>query len=303
MTNKSNATVNLNTQTLKVLGLSTTDVLVGITGAETYGGYDTIVGGSGAQYLSVSSGPTTPDGSFNNTILGGGGTVTLAASGVNNSTLLAGTGIDTLLATGGGVNVLKGGGGNDTLLAAESGDTLIAGNGASVIMSSSGANTTLSAGSGTDVLSASAANNTLIAGTGTDTLTDTGSNGVYWYAPGDGSDTIFNGSLANSNASNQLQFGTGLTDENLWFQRFGNNLVIDSMGTNNQITVNNWFAGVGDQLQEIVAGGLKLDSQIGNLIQAMATYSANHPGFNPATTAQAPNDSARQTAITSAWHH
>jgi serralysin len=142
----------------------------------------------------------------------------------------------------------------------------------------------------------------VIAGTGTDTLTDSGSGGVYSYASGDGPATIVNGSLSNASASNQLQFGSGFTDENLWFQQSGNNLVIDVMGTNNQVTVNNWFAGAGDQLQEITAGGLKLDGAVANLVQAMSTYAANNPGFNPATTAQAPNNTALQNAIAAAWH-
>jgi hypothetical protein len=35
----------------------------------------------------------------------------------------------------------------------------------------------------------------------------------------------------------------------------------------------------------------------------MATYSANNPGFNPATATQMPTDSNLQSAIAAAWHH
>jgi Ca2+-binding RTX toxin-like protein len=281
LTNNWNATVNL------VTGRLGSDVLIGLTGAETYGSNDTIVGGAGSEYLEAADGPSASDGSMYNTIIAGSGTDTLYANGVEFTTLIAGTGTtaDTLLAggTGGGENVLKGNNGADLLSTTETGDTLMAGGGASVLTSSNNFNT-------------------LVAGSGTDTLINSGSGGAYVYNSGDGSASIVNGSLSNAGASNQLQFGTGFTDENLWFQQSGNNLVIDVMGTNNQVTVNNWFAGAGDQLQGFTAGGLKLDGAFGNLVQAMATYSANNPSFNPATTSSAPSDTALQSAIAAAWH-
>ena len=82
----------------------------------------------------------------------------------------------------------------------------------------------------------------------------------------------------------------------------GNNLQIDVMGTNSQVTVNNWFSSPSSDLTEITAGGMELDSQVAQLVQAMATYSASNPGFNPTTTAQAPNDPALQSTIAAAWH-
>jgi len=75
-------------------------------------------------------------------------------------------------------------------------------------------------------------------------------------------------------------------------------------GSTSHVTVANWFAGPQSQLQEITAGGLKLDSQIAQLVQAMATYSATHEGFDPSAsgTTQTPNDPALQGAIAAAWH-
>jgi hypothetical protein len=80
-------------------------------------------------------------------------------------------------------------------------------------------------------------------------------------------------------------------------------LQIDLMGTKSAITISNWFSGAGNQLQEITAGGLKLDSQVSQLVQAMATYAANNPGFDPTAVAQAPTDPNLQNAIAAAWHH
>jgi hypothetical protein len=77
------------------------------------------------------------------------------------------------------------------------------------------------------------------------------------------------------------------------------------MGTNSHVTVSGWFANAGKDLQEITAGGLKIDSQVSSLVQAMATYSANNHGFSPTASGntQAPNDPNLQAAIAAAWHH
>jgi hypothetical protein len=70
------------------------------------------------------------------------------------------------------------------------------------------------------------------------------------------------------------------------------------------VAAGNWFgSNPAASLAEITAGnGLRLDSSVLQLVQAMATYSANNPGFDPATVTQAPTDSSLQTAIAGAWH-
>lgn len=89
----------------------------------------------------------------------------------------------------------------------------------------------------------------------------------------------------------------------LWFATSGNNLQIDVMGTTNQLTVPNWITAGGNQPLEITAGGLKLDGEVSQLVQAMATYSSGNPAFNPTAASQSPTDSALQGAIAAAWHH
>ncbi|WP_271585615.1 hypothetical protein [Bradyrhizobium sp. CCBAU 45389] len=105
-------------------------------------------------------------------------------------------------------------------------------------------------------------------------------------------------------SKNEIDFLSGITDQNLWFEQAGNDLKIDLLGTNTSTTISNWFAGNAGALQEITAGGLKIDSQISELVQAMATYSASHAGFDPSNpTVQAlPNDTALQNAVTASWH-
>jgi hypothetical protein len=103
--------------------------------------------------------------------------------------------------------------------------------------------------------------------------------------------------------ANDLDFTGALTDQNLWFLQSANNLQIDILGSSTSVTVNNWFATSPDQLQEISAGGMKIDSQVSQLVQAMATYASNNPGFNPtALGAGMPADSNLQSAIGASWH-
>ena len=44
------------------------------------------------------------------------------------------------------------------------------------------------------------------------------------------------------------------------------------------------------------------DGSVARLVQALATYSASHPGFDAAAAAQPPNNAAMQGAIAAAWH-
>jgi hypothetical protein len=70
------------------------------------------------------------------------------------------------------------------------------------------------------------------------------------------------------------------------------------------VTVNGWFSSSSNQLQEIAAGGLKIDNQISQLVQAMATYSAANPGFDPTASSvhTLPNDTSLQNTLAAAWH-
>jgi hypothetical protein len=104
--------------------------------------------------------------------------------------------------------------------------------------------------------------------------------------------------------SNELDFIGGIADDQLWFLQSGNDLNIDLLGTNTQVSIKDWFSSSSNQLQEITAGGLKIDSQISQLVQAMATYSANNSGFDPtsSTVHTLPNDTSLQNSVAAAWH-
>jgi hypothetical protein len=139
-------------------------------------------------------------------------------------------------------------------------------------------------------------------GGGAETANGGARNNIYQVSPATGQATI---NLPSSSTShNEVDFLGGITDQNLWFMQSGNDLKIDLLGTTTSATVDGWFSGQSSEMQEITAGGLKIDSQISQLVQAMATYAANNPGFDPASSTlnTVPNEAGLQSAITAAWH-
>jgi hypothetical protein len=199
-------------------------------------------------------------------------------------------------------STIVGSSGSDLLVSDAGINTLIAGSGTETLvssgLSSGDGRDTLVGGAGTTTMLASALwGDTLIAGTGT-AIMQLGAPTYYpnlvEFARGDGTATIESGG-----PSNQLAFGAGIADNQLWFVQSANGLEIEIMGTKSEVTVS------GSQLQEIMtADGMKLDGKLAQLVQAMATYSAANPGFDPTASGvtQAPNDAALQSAIASAWH-
>jgi Ca2+-binding RTX toxin-like protein len=261
-------------------------------------GTNTLVGTAASNWLAAGAGGGTLTGGSGLDVLIGGAALTTLIGGAGNNMLYGGSGgaiADYVPATGAvtvnlatGTAAQNGYGGTDTLVGIHN---VLA-----------GSNAILTAGAGSDTLTATGTHDTLIAGTGTSTLVDSGTLGAFDYNLGAGQATIISGASTNATASNELDFGAGITDNALWFLQAGNDLQIDVMGTTEKVTISNWFGSSGNRLQEIMAGGEKLDSQVSQLVQAMAAYSSSHTGFDPTTASQAPNDPALQTAISSSWH-
>lgn len=101
----------------------------------------------------------------------------------------------------------------------------------------------------------------------------------------------------------KLDFSGSIDHDDLWFRQSGNDLRIDVVGTNTYATIKDWFAGSASELNEINAGGLTLDNQVSQLVQAMASFTSTHPSFDPvSTSAVMPQDQSVQNAIAAAWH-
>jgi hypothetical protein len=232
--------------------------------------------------VGTAANPARINGDYNAVSASGNDFFTVTGTG---NTITVNGGGDTFTSSGSAITIADGvtgvtinGTGNSVILGVDS----------SAQLTGSGDSVTLS---GNDSVTVSA--NTAI--------TMTGSNNIVAVA-GAGQATIVNGAPTNISASNELDFGAGVTDSKLWFEHVGNDLQIDLMGTSKKVDIVGWFSSAGNQLQEITAGGLKLDGQVSQLVQAMATYSAHNSGFNPAVATQAPNDPALQSAIASSWH-
>ncbi len=256
-----------------------------------------VISGIGDTVTSVSG---ITDVTFNN---GSAGTVNGSGVGIGaageNAIVLTGED-DVVTATGSGVALTFGAGGSGVVYG--SGLNITANGGGAAVVAENNSVTLSAAGSGNTSLQANGTGDTLVAGTGTTTMADEGTQGVYEYGSGDGTATISNGTGTSSGPANTLAFGSGITDEQLWLTQSGNNLDIDVMGSSSQVTVANWFSSTTSQLKDITAGSDTLaTAQVSQLVQAMATYSTNNPGFNPTTVAQAPNDTTLQAAIAAAW--
>jgi Haemolysin-type calcium binding protein related domain len=197
----------------------------------------------------------------------------------------------------GGTTLIGNSSADETLVASASGtDTLDAG---------SGNGDVLQAGGGTDVLHAGTGTDTLIAGTGAATLEGNQGYETYQFGAGFTEDTIRNVfSGTRTTADGEVDFtSASVTDENLWFVHSGNNLVVDLLGTNDQVTIMNWFgSNAGAQVESFHADGLTLDTQVAALVSAMASYASANPGFNPTTATSMPTNTALQTEIAAAWH-
>ncbi|MFM0742296.1 hemolysin, partial [Paraburkholderia xenovorans] len=142
---------------------------------------------------------------------------------------------------------------------------------------------------------------------GTDIETGRGGSDTYVLQQGYGALTIVNGISSSNGAAGNLSI-QGANPNEIWLQRVGNNLQVDLMGSTTEATIQNWFSNTYSQLGNLTvsggsAGTLTLDAQINQLIQAMATFSGNNPGFDPTSTAhQTITDPTALAAVNTAWH-
>ncbi|WP_172373867.1 DUF4214 domain-containing protein [Mesorhizobium sp. NZP2234] len=163
------------------------------------------------------------------------------------------------------------------LVARTAGGTIAGGSQADIMFGLTG-NETLNGGAGDDVL---------YGGLGSDTLAGGVGNDQYHFRAGDGSDTIVeSGSFTDDD---ELDFGSGIDWNELWFAQQGSNLVVSVLGTTDQVTVSNWFAGPGNVVETIKSGDGKVlhSSDVATLVAAMAGFD---PATSPTGSGMRPND-------------
>ncbi len=212
---------------------------------------DQLSGSALGDFISGGAGNDTLDGNAGNDVLTGGS---------GNDTLNGGDGNDLLFA-GIGNDVIAGGVGNDYLIA-DSGDDQLDGGAGDDTLAGMDDDDTLSGGAGNDRLLGGAGHDVLMGGAGDDT---------YFYFRGDGSDEIFDNAeheetsqvqvyagtsyvrgfltgnwvaqyrtetrvsvVQDDGGNDSLQFGQGITLDNLYLQTAENDLVVGLRSNNDQ---------------------------------------------------------------------
>jgi hypothetical protein len=122
----------------------------------------------------------------------------------------------------------------------------------------------------------------------------TGTGETYKFSSGDGQIEI----KAASSATGIVNFNSGLSDENLWFVKVGNNLQVDILGSNDELTIDDWFGGSPTaSVQGFTASGLKLDSQVVQLFQPWRPMPPIMPDLIPQRRPKCPALRACLTAV------
>ncbi|MEZ5502964.1 MAG: hypothetical protein R3E50_10005 [Halioglobus sp.] len=94
---------------------------------------------------------------------------------------------------------------------------------------------------------------------------------TYLFASGDGHDRINNNDV--DPASRDTLLFTDSPYDQLWWSRRGDHLVVDIIGTDDQVQINHWFLHEAAQLDVIYAGERFLDRHgVDQLVNAMAAF-------------------------------
>jgi len=140
---------------------------------------------------------------------------------------------------------------------------------------------------GDDTLTGGLGNDTLSGNKGTDSLVGGKGNDTYLFNRGDGQDVIVDTDSTLFN-SDLLKLG-GATSKQLWLTKSGSDLSIQILGTQDKVTVQNWFGGGSNQVEKISASdGKSLSaSKVNALVNAMASFTppadaASLPANTPA---------------------
>jgi Ca2+-binding RTX toxin-like protein len=158
---------------------------------------------------------------------------------------------------------LAGGGGNDTIYGGGGNDLLTYGSGSGVCL--------LYGESGDDTLSDGDDNGTLDGGTGNDVLWGGLGNDTYIFGRGYYHDTIHELDFAVGSAD-VLSFGADIARDQLWFSHAGYDLLIQLIGTNDSVKIQNWYLGSDSHVEQIKTsdGHVLADTKVQNLVNAMA---------------------------------
>ncbi|HFQ14208.1 MAG TPA: calcium-binding protein, partial [Gammaproteobacteria bacterium] len=240
-------------------------------------------------------------------IYGEGGMDILVGKG-GNDMLYGGTGSDILVGEA-GADELYGGDGNDRLLGGDGNDTLDGGLGGDTLNGEAG-DDVLGSKTGDDfssyyynALTSKYTGNEYTGGTGDDVLNGTQAADTYYFNAGDGMDVIDEiGGIGETGYEDKAVFGAGIGQLDLVFSQNGADLDISNVITGDRITVREWYSNVNNQVENMVLndGSTLLNTQVEQLIQAMATFSADNGSISwEQAIAERPEDV--QAVISAYW--
>lgn len=165
---------------------------------------------------------------------------TIVGSEVANA--IYGMGGNDVISGGLGDDILDGGSGNDVLEGGLGSDMLLGGDGDDIIYGGEG-NDTLLGGAGNDQLFAEAGDDILDGGEGDDILNGGVDNDTYIVNRTSGADTVYNYDPSGDDVDViGFQDAMGaINDQDLWFERIGDDLKISVIGTSSSVQIVNWY--------------------------------------------------------------
>ncbi|PNA02786.1 hypothetical protein C1X30_23570 [Pseudomonas sp. FW305-BF6] len=145
----------------------------------------------------------------------------------------------------------------------------------------------VSGGAGNDTLYGEGGNDILDGGSGNDLMDGGAGSDTYRFGLGGGQDRISNYDTV-AGAVDTLAFDPGISSQQLWFRNNGSHLDVSVIGTSDKITVNNWAVGSSYRLDQFrtADGKTLLESNVQNLVQAMAAFGVPPGGESNLTSAQ-----------------
>ena len=163
-------------------------------------------------------------------------------------------------------------------------DTITGDSGDNSLEGGEGADT-LEGGAGADTLDGGFGDDVLRGGSGNDLLKGGRDGDIYLFGRGDGNDTIDNRGESASN--DVLRLGADIDADQLWFRMSGDDLIIDIIGTDDSVTLDDWYDGTGNRLDvELSDGSLILAPNIDVLVNAMASFAPPGDGATEYTAGQ-----------------
>jgi Ca2+-binding RTX toxin-like protein len=326
-----------NTLDNSLIGNSGINVLIGNAGNDNLNGgagADTLIGGIGNDSYTVdviddvvtenanegtdlinSAIAYTLGANVENLTLTGSAALNGSGNALNN-VLIGNSGANTLIGLAGddvldgstGADRMEGGIGNDTYFIENASDIVVENPGEGIDTVNSSRTYTL----GTDVENLTLTGTSAINGTGNsvanvltgnsaaNTLTGAAGNDTYVFGRGGAADTIVDTDSTSGN-TDLLSFTSGIATDQLWFRHVGNNLEVSIIGTSDKATISNWYSGSANHVEQFKTadGKLLLDSQVDNLVNAMAAFAPPSAGQ---TTLPQNYQNSLNSVIAANWH-